>query len=229
DGRGLSVWDTFCASNSALKGAQSRDVACDHYHRFEEDVALMKGLGLGAYRLSISWPRVMPQGTGAINERGFAFYDRLIDELLAANITPYVTLFHWDYPYDLYCRGGWLNPDSPRWFADYVRVVVDRLGDRVAHWMPLNEPQCFLGLGHLTGKHAPGVKLSRRDLLLATHHALLAHGRAVQVIRARARRQAMVGCAPCGFTRYRVSSDPADVEAARAAMFASDGTWASNS
>ena len=229
DGRGLSVWDTFCDKKGAVHNAHTGDVACDHYHRWQEDIELLKGLGLGAYRLSISWPRVIPQGTGAVNERGLAFYDRLIDALLAANITPYVTLFHWDYPYDLYCRGGWLNPDSPRYFADYAQVVVDRLGDRVAHWMPLNEPQCFLGLGHLTGKHAPGLKLSRKDFLLATHHALLAHGRGVQVIRARARRQPTIGCAPVGVTRYPASDDPADVEAARSAMFAADGNWNCNS
>src|SRR2546423_2250043 len=224
-GRGLSVWDTFCDNNAALRGRHGGDVACDHYHRYEEDIDLMKGLELGAYRLSISWPRVMPKGTGSINERGLAFYDRLIDSLLAANITPYVTLFHWDYPYDLYCRGGWLNPDSPRYFADYAQIIVDRLGDRVSNWMPLNEPPCFLGLGHFTGKHAPGVQLPRRDLLLAAHHALLAHGRGVQVIRARAALPPTVGCAPVGFTRYPATDAAADVEAARSAMFACEANW----
>jgi beta-glucosidase len=228
DGRGLSVWDTFCAKGGAVCGGQSGDVACDHYHRWAEDVALMKGLGLHAYRLSIAWPRVIPTGAGAVNERGLAFYDQLIDGLLAAGVTPWVTLFHWDFPYDLYCRGGWLSPDSPRWFADYAQVVVDRLGDRVAHWMTLNEPQCFLGLGHQSGVHAPGLKLPRRDVLLATHHALLAHGRAVQVIRARARAKPSIGCAPVGFTRFPVTADPADIDAARAATFAVEGGWTNN-
>jgi beta-glucosidase len=228
DGGGLSVWDMFCAKEGATHLAHTGEVACDHYHRWEEDVELMKGLALGAYRLSISWPRVMPHGTGAINERGLAFYDRLVDRLLAAGIMPWVTLFHWDYPYDLYCRGGWLNPDSPRWFADYAQVVVDCLGDRVAHWIPLNEPQIFLGLGHFTGLHAPGLKLSRKDFLLATHHTLLAHGRGVQVIRARAKLPPTIGCAPVGFTRYPASNDPEDIDAARSAMFAADGNWDCN-
>ena len=227
DGRGASVWDGFKFNG---ENSDTADVACDHYHRWTEDVALMKNLGLGAYRLSIAWPRVIPAGNGAVNEAGLAFYDRLIDALLAANVSPWVTLFHWDYPRELYCRGGWLNRDSPRYFADYVQVVVDRLGDRVAHWMTLNEPQCFLGLGHWTGTHAPGLKLSRRDALRATHHALLAHGRGVQVIRARARTNPLIGCAPCGFTRYPADdSSDADREAARAAMFAVTGEWNSNS
>jgi beta-glucosidase len=228
DGGGLSVWDTFCVKDGATHAAHTGEIACDHYHRFEDDVELMKDLSLGAYRLSISWPRVMPQGTGAINERGLAFYDRLIDRLLAAGITPWVTLFHWDYPYELYCRGGWLNRDSACWFADYAQLIVDHLGDRVAHWIPLNEPQIFLGLGHLTGLHAPGVKLSRKDFLLATHHTLLAHGRGVQVIRARAKLSPTIGCAPVGFTRYPASNNPADIEAARSAMFAADGNWDCN-
>ncbi len=230
DGRGASVWDGFRSTDGSVHGSNvdTGDVACDHYHRWREDVALMKNLGLGAYRLSIAWPRVIPAGTGAVNERGLAFYDRLVDALLEANVTPWVTLFHWDYPRDLYCRGGWLNADSPRWFADYVQIVVDRLSDRVAHWMPLNEPQCFLGLGHWTGTHAPGLKLPRKDALLATHHALLAHGRAVAMIRARARRRPLVGCAPCGFTRYPANDSAADREAARSAMFAVTGQWNSN-
>ena len=126
-----------------------------------------------AYRLSVSWPRVIPAGTGAVNPpAGLAFYDRLVDKLLAAGIQPYVTLFHWDYPYDLFCRGGWLNPDSPDWFADYTRVVVDKLSDRVRHWMTLNEPQVFLSAGHQEGRHAPGLRLDIPQVLQATHNAL---------------------------------------------------------
>src|SRR5689334_8697753 len=118
DGKGLSVWDMFCRKPGAIWRNQNSDVACDHYHRFRDDVALMKDLGLKAYRLSISWPRILPAGVGAVNPKGLAFYDQLIDELLKAGITPYVTLFHWDFPYELYLRGGWLNPDSADWFAD---------------------------------------------------------------------------------------------------------------
>jgi beta-glucosidase len=232
DGRGLSIWDTFCSRDGAVHWAHNGGVACDHYHRWRQDVALMQALGLNAYRLSIAWPRVIPTGTGAVNAPGLDFYDSLIDALLAANITPYVTLFHWDYPHDLFCRGGWLNPESPRWFADYVEAVVKRLGDRVLHWIPLNEPQIFLGLGHQTGLHAPGLKLPRKDVLLATHHALLAHGLAVQSIRATAPTgKSIVGCAPVGVVRYPATDKQPDIDAARRATFAIDdgpNSWNNN-
>src|SRR5258706_11095105 len=137
DGKGLSVWDMLCHNEGAIFGGHTGAVACDHYHRFREDVGLMKDIGLQAYRLSISWPRVLPDGTGSVNAQGLALYDQLIDALLEAGITPYVTLFHWDFPYELYCRGGWLNPDSSNWFADYTDLVVKRLADRVSQWMTL--------------------------------------------------------------------------------------------
>lgn len=220
DGKGPSVWDMLCRKEGAIWNGQSGDVACDHYHRYKEDVALMKEIGLPAYRLSISWPRVLPAGVGAINTQGLDFYDQLVDELLAAGIQPWVTLFHWDYPYELYCRGGWLNPDSPDWFAEYTRLVVDRLSDRVQHWMPLNEPACFIGLGHQTGIHAPGDKLGFAQVLRAAHHALLAHGKAVQMLRARARRPCQICLAHTGPVTMPASHQPADVEAARQEMFA---------
>ena len=219
DGKGASVWDMMCRKEGAVWNGQSGEVACDHYHRYEEDVALMKQIGLKAYRLSICWPRVMPAGTGSVNPKGLEFCDRLVDELLAAGIAPYVTLFHWDYPLELYYRGGWLNPDSPDWFAGYARVVVERLSDRVTHWMTLNEPQCFVGLGHRDGVHAPGDTLAFGEILRMAHHALLAHGKAVQVIRASAKGEAQVGYAPVGGVKIPASEDPKDVEAARAAMF----------
>jgi beta-glucosidase len=130
DGRGLSVWDMLCRKPGAIWNGQTGDVACDHYHRYKEDVAIMKQIGVQAYRLSVAWPRVIPNGTGAVNAKGLDFYDKLVDELLRAKIQPFVTLFHWDFPYELYVRGGWLNRDSADWFADYTRVVVDRLSDR---------------------------------------------------------------------------------------------------
>jgi beta-glucosidase len=219
DGRGLSVWDMLCRRAGAIFDGHTGDVACDHYHRYREDVALMQQIGLHAYRLSISWTRILPSGTGAVNEKGLAFYDALIDALLEAGITPWVTLFHWDYPYDLYCRGGWLHPDSPDWFADYTQVIVDRLSDRVGHWMTQNEPQCYLGLGHHLGIHAPGVRLGWDDILRMTHNSLLAHGKSVQVIRARARTPAQVGAVPVGITFMPASESNADIEAARAVMF----------
>ena len=219
DGRGESVWDVFCRTPGAIHAGHTGDVACDHYNRMADDVALMKSLGVPHYRFSIAWPRVMPDGVGRINEKGLGFYDRLVDELLRAGITPWVTLFHWDYPQALYRRGGWQNPESPQWFADYTRVIVDRLSDRVTRWMTINEPQIFLGHGHLGGTQAPGLKLSAAEFLRAGHHALLAHGMSVQVIRAHAKKPSIVGWAPCGRVDYPISESPADVEAARTRMF----------
>ncbi|MEM8805169.1 MAG: GH1 family beta-glucosidase [Cyanobacteria bacterium P01_G01_bin.38] len=219
DHRGLSVWDMMCREPGKVLGGNTGAVACDHYHRFAEDIQLMSQIGLQAYRFSTSWPRVLPNGTGKVNAEGLAFYDQLVDGLLAAGIQPWVTLFHWDYPYTLYCRGGWLNRDSADWFADYVGLIVDTLSDRVSHWIPQNEPQCFLGLGHQTGEHAPGLKLGFSEVLLAAHHALLAHGKAVQVIRARAKSQPTIGTAPVGFVKIPASESPEDIVAARQAMF----------
>jgi beta-glucosidase len=156
DGKGPSVWDLYCRRPGVIWHGHTGDVACDHYHRYEEDVALMQAIGLRGYRLSVSWPRVLPAGTGPVNARGLAFYDRLIDCLLAAGVEPWVTLFHWDYPQALFERGGWLNRDAAGWFADYAAVVVDRLSDRVRRWMTLNEPQVFIGMGHRDGTHARG-------------------------------------------------------------------------
>jgi beta-glucosidase len=221
DGRGLSVWDTFCRKEGAVFSGHTGQIACDHYHRWEQDIDMMRDLGLQAYRFSISWPRVLPDGTGSTNEKGLVFYDRLIDGLLAAGITPYVTLFHWDFPYSLYCRGGWLSRSSPEWFADYTRIIADRYGDRVQHWMTLNEPQCYLNLGHHDGVHAPGLKLAWMDVLRSMHHSLMAHGRAVQVLRERCKLQPVIGWAPVGKVHYPVSDDPEEAAAARCKTFAS--------
>ena len=222
DGKGPSVWDTFCRRPGAILHGENADVACDHYHRYKEDVALMKEIGLKAYRMSISWPRVIPAGQGAVNPKGLGFYDRLIDELVANGIEPYVTLFHWDYPYELQCRGGWLNTSSPDWFAEYAGVVADRLSDRVANWMTLNEPNCFIGYGHIDGVDAPGLKLDLPDVLRAAHHVLLAHGKAVQVIRSRTKRPCRIGMAPASIVRMPATNEAADIEAARRALFSVD-------
>jgi len=219
DGKGPSVWDMFCRTPGAVWQGQSGDVACDHYHRYPEDIALIKALRAHAYRLSISWPRVLPAGTGEFSVAGLDFYDRLIDGLLEAGITPYVTLFHWDYPYELFCRGGWLNPYSSDWFADYTTLIVKKLSDRVVNWMTLNEPQVFLGLGHQEGRHAPGLRLPISEVLKATHNALLAHGKSVQAIRAHAVKHPLIGFAPIGSVHFPVSDNLADVDAARQAMF----------
>ncbi len=223
DGCAGSVWDMYCRRPGKVKDGANGRTACDHYRRYREDVALMKAIGLQAYRFSIMWPRVLPDGLTAINQPGLDFYDRLVDELLAAGITPWATLFHWDYPLALFYRGGWLNEESPLWFERYVRVVVDRLSDRVRHWFTLNEPACFIGFGHQTGYQAPGLKLPDREVARAWHHALLAHGRAVRVIRQASRSPApKVGFAPVFRTSIPDTGQPADVEAARQWMFAEE-------
>lgn len=221
-GGGRSVWDMFCDRPGKVHEQESGDIACDHYRLYRSDVQLMKELGIRAYRFSVSWPRVLPSGAGAVNPEGIAFYDRLTDALLEAGIEPYLTLFHWDFPYELYCGGGWLNRDSASWFADYTSVIVERLSDRVANWMTLNEPQCFIGLGMQDGLHAPGDRLGFPEILRASHHALLAHGKATQVIRASAKKPPRIGWAPVGIVSYPATDSPADIQAAQDAMFSAD-------
>ncbi|HSI86788.1 MAG: GH1 family beta-glucosidase [Candidatus Methylacidiphilales bacterium] len=215
DGKGPSLWDMFTRMPGRIWEGHNGNVACDHYHRYKDDVAMFSDLGLQAYRLSISWPRVLPEGAGRVNEKGLDFYDRLVDELLAKNVQPWVTLFHWDFPYALFLRGGWLNPDSPKWFAKYTEVVVSRLSDRVKHWLTLNEPQCFIGLGMMNGEHAPGFKMDTTEALLAGHHSLIAHGRAVEAIRAKTKQPAQVGWSMAGSVYYPATQAPEDIAAAR--------------
>jgi beta-glucosidase len=220
DGGGVSVWDMLGRHAGKIVGGDTGEIACDHYHRYREDVALMAELGLQAYRFSVSWPRVLPAGTGAVNQRGLDFYDSLVDELLEHDIAPWLTLFHWDYPYELYRRGGWLNRDSSDWFADYTTIIVDKLSDRVGHWCTLNEPQVFIGLGHQEGTHAPGIQMGFTEALLAGHNALLAHGKAVQAIRAGAIQAPSISASHAGNFFMPEGDKPADIEAARARNFA---------
>lgn len=219
DGKGPSIWDMFCTIKGAIWKGQSGDIACDHYHRFPEDIALMKELGVKAYRFSISWPRVIPEGTGGVNTPGLDFYSRLVDALLAAGIDPWITLFHWDFPLALFHRGGWLNAESSHWFANFTRVMAGALGDRVRHWITINEPQCAIGLGHQEGSHAPGLKLDLKDVLRAGHNLLLAHGRGVDAIRECARLPGLVGIAPVGCLAVPAGDSPEDVAAARQDTF----------
>lgn len=214
DGRIPCVWDAFSARPGAVQGGHTGRVACDHYHLYEQDADLIAGLGVSAYRLSVSWPRVMNE-SGKPNEAGLAFYDRLIDALLERGIEPWVTLFHWDFPLHLFHRGGWLNRDAAGWFADYTHLVVDRLSDRVTRWMTLNEPQVYIDHGHYAGNHAPGMKYDQPSLLRVIHHSLLAHGRAVQVIRERAKRKPRVGWAVVGCAAIPATTRTADIQAAR--------------
>ncbi|OLR93980.1 GH1 family beta-glucosidase [Actinokineospora bangkokensis] len=183
DGRGRSVWDTFCAEPGRVLDGATGAVAADHYHRYREDVALLRDLGVGAYRFSIAWPRVVPAGSGAVNPAGLDFYDRLVDELCAAGIAPAATLFHWDTPQALEDAGGWLSRGTAQRFGEYAAVVGERLGDRVRMWMPLNEPVVVTMFGYALGHHAPGRALGFQALP-AAHHQLLGHGLAVQALRA---------------------------------------------
>ena len=195
DGKGPSIWDVS-AKYGHIRYNETGETASDHYHHMREDVALMKKIGLRAYRFSISWPRVLPEGTGKVNEKGLQFYSDLVDELIANGIEPMVTIFHWDYPYALECKGGWRNSESSDWFAEYTGVLVDALSDRVRYWMTLNEPQCTLGVGYKFGSFAPFQKCSTPELFRMGANMLLAHGKAVKCIRERSKQKAYISMAP---------------------------------
>jgi len=181
-GRGLSIWDTFCRQPGRVANGDTGDVACDHYHRLSEDITLMSDLGVGASRFSVAWPRVLPVGYGQANEAGLAFYDRLVDALLAADIEPWLCLYHWDLPQALQDMGGWTSRDSVRWFADYATLIARRYGGRVKRFATFNEPSVFTLLGYGVGQHPPGIKDST-IFVQAIHHVNLAHGAAVDVLR----------------------------------------------
>ena len=213
DGRGESIWDRFCKTASNIRDGSSGDVACDHYHRWREDIALMKELGHQAYRFSVAWPRVLPAGRGLVEERGLDFYSRLVDGLLEAGIAPYVTLYHWDLPQALQDHGGWPNRDTAEAFAEYTDAVSRCLGDRVKRWITHNEPWCSSMVSYEKGAHAPGLR-DGAVALQASHHLLLSHGMAVPVLRANSR-----GC-EVGITlnlspAFAASSSAADADARR--------------
>ncbi|MDM4720989.1 GH1 family beta-glucosidase [Micromonospora sp. WMMA1363] len=206
DGRGPSIWDTFSRTPGKVYRGHTGDVACDHYHRYAEDVALMAELGLRAYRFSVAWPRIQPDGTGPVNPRGLDFYDRLVDTLLDRNINPIVTLYHWDLPQTLADRGGWTNRETAEHFATYATAVHARLGDRVGVWTTLNEPWCSAYLGYGNGVHAPGVQ-DPAAAFTAVHHLLLAHGLAARALRA-------AGAETVGITLNTADVRPADPDSA---------------
>lgn len=215
DGRGPSIWDTFSHTPGKTHAGETGDVAADHYHRWEEDVALMAELGLQAYRFSIAWPRILPAGTGAVNAAGLDFYDRLVDALLAHDVEPYVTLYHWDLPQALEDAGGWPNRDLiVDAFADYTRVVAERLGDRVTHWITHNEPWVAAFVGYQWGSHAPG-RQDTTAALHAMHNLLLAHGRAVDALRATIDREIQVGITLNLAPIHPATDSKADRDAAR--------------
>ena len=221
DGKGLSIWDAYCKQPGKIWSGQSGDVACDHYHLYKEDIDLMKELGVKNFRFSLSWPRLIPNGTGAVNPKGLDFYNRLVDEMVAAGVTPWLTLFHWDYPQELFLQGGWQNPDSADWFAEYTGVVVNALSDRISNWMTYCEPSSFLEAGHKNGYFAPGLRLPPASYVRCCHHANLGHGKAVQVIRANAKTTPAVGLAPHGPAYFPETDSPEDLEAARKLTFSS--------
>jgi beta-glucosidase len=214
DGAGPNIWHRFTHTPGATESGETGDVACDHYRRYESDVLLMRELGLSAYRFSIAWARVLPSGRGAVNLPGLAFYDRLVDRLLAQGIAPSATLYHWDLPAALDDQGGWLNRDIAGWFGDYAAVVVRKLGDRVALWSTLNEPWVVSDAGYLHGTHAPG-HASLSEAAVASHNLLRSHGAAMEAIRAEDGRQAglVVNLEP----KYPASDRPEDLAATRRA------------
>ncbi len=212
DGRAPSIWDTFARTPGAVDGGDTGDVACDHYHRWPEDIALMRELGVDSYRFSLAWPRIVPGGDGPVNAAGLDFYDRLVDALLEAGITPNATVYHWDLPQALQDRGGWPERATAEHFAAYASVVAERLGDRVPHWATLNEPLCSAWIGHLEGRMAPGLT-DLTAAVRASYHLLLGHGLAAQAIRAAAPR-AQVGIVNNLSPVEPASDRPEDVAAA---------------
>jgi beta-glucosidase len=212
DGRGESVWDRFCATPGKVRGGDTGDVACDFYHRYRDDVRIMRELGLDAFRFSISWPRVLPAGRGTVNAAGLDFYDRLVDELLERGIEPFPTLFHWDTPQALEDEGGWRVRSTAEAFVEYAEAVVGRLGDRVRRWTTHNEPWVYAWIGNSWGEHAPG-RTSEADAVAVAHHLLLSHGWAVQAIR-RVAPDAQLGIVLNLHHAYAHSSSPEDEAAA---------------
>jgi len=210
DGAGPSIWERFCGTPGMIRDGDTGQVACDHYRRWKEDVALMKHLGLQSYRFSIAWSRVFPEGKGRINAAGLGFYDRLVDELLENGIQPLVTLFHWDLPAALDDRGGWLNPDSALWFADYASAVYAKLDGRVRRWATLNEPWVVTDGGYLHGALAPGHR-NRFEAPIASHNLMRAHGAAVQAYRAVGKHE--IGLVVNLEPKYRASDSPEDIAA----------------
>lgn len=214
DGRGPSVWDTYCKVPGHIANGDTGDVACDHYHRYAEDIALMRRLRVHSYRFSVAWPRVLPKGRGTVNEAGLAFYDRLIDGLLAAGIEPWLCLYHWDLPQALQDEGGWLNRDIAGWYADYAMLIAQRYGDRVRRFATFNEPSVFTLFGYGFAWHPPGM-VDPVALHRAIHHVNLAHGAGVDALRAHVRRSSVGTVHNVQPSRPAGTQSAADVDAAR--------------
>lgn len=220
DGKGRSIWDTFTHIDGKVTDGTNGDIACDHYHRFESDVELMAELGLKAYRFSISWPRILPNGTGEVNQKGIDFYNKLIDKLLEKNIIPFITLYHWDLPQALEDKGGWRVKETAYAFGEYAKILAENFSDRVTNWITLNELWCSVFLGYEMGYHAPGCKESRKTVNQIYHNFMLGHGLAVQSIRKYAKKTPEIGIAH--FTRDKIpfTDSKEDYEAAKKAWHA---------
>lgn len=219
DGRGLNIWDDFCKWPNKVYNQHDGLIACDHIHRFKEDIQIMKNMGIKAYRFSISWPRILPNGTKEINRQGLKFYHDLIDELLINNIEPYITLFHWDLPLTLHRQGGWLNPNIINAFEEFATLVAKEFTPKVKYFFTLNEPQCFCGLGYISGIHAPGLKLNYSDSLLLIHNALKAHGVATRALREHAKGPISIGYAPTSSPVIPKNNSAESIELARKQYF----------
>ncbi len=226
DGKGPSIWDTFCHIPGHIARGETGDTACSGYRRMEEDVALLRELGLTAYRFSISWPRIFPEGRGYVNQKGLAYYDKLVDLLLENKITPFVTLYHWDLPESLEREGGWQNSRTAEAFAGYAALIARHFDGRVCHYITLNEPQCFLSLGYGEGIHAPGLRLNTRALLSCARNALVAGGLAARALRENSAAPLQIGVASTGRLCYPVQDTAAARTAAYRASFAmAENDW----
>ena len=218
DGAGRMIWDTFIEEGRIADG-KNASVTCDHMHRYPDDYKLMRLLGIKAYRFSVNWSRIMPEGTGQVNEKAIALYRNMIMSMKENGITPYLTMYHWEFPQALQDRGGWLNEESIQWFGEYATVIAENFSDICEYFVTMNEPECFVGLGHLSGVHAPGKKMSYKDTFQIAHNAMRAHGQAVINLRKYAKQPIKIGYAPTCSMAYPETDKPEDIEAARKVLF----------
>ena len=229
NGKGPSIWDEFCHTSGHVRRDETGDIAADGYHQLETDLLIMKELGLKSYRFSISWPRVIPEGIGSVNKKGLDYYDRVVDGLLEAGITPFVTLYHWDLPLALERNGGWQSRDTADAFVRYAQIIADHFKGRIQNYITLNEPQCFIGLGYVSGLHAPGKKLPDVEAVQCMHHALIAHGGAIAAMRSASSAPLKIGIASTGKICYPAHSEDIPLsgyeEAAYEATFKLDDNW----
>ena len=223
DGKGLSIWDEFTRLNGVIADGENGDVACDTYHRFAEDITLMKQLGIKAYRFSLNWPRILPEGRGPVNEKGLAFYDTLVNMLLENGIEPMITLYHWDMPISLHEQGGWLNRDIIYAFEEFSALVARHFSDRVKTFIPLNEPQCFVCLGYERGIHAPGLRLPLSGIFTCIHNSLLAQGLSIKALRENSPADVKIGVASTGRLCYPANDTPQGCDAAEKSSFVVSG------